>query len=396
MKIIIHRGSHQIGGTAVEISTASTRIIIDMGDELTIDSSDTPKPLNISGVTDKNGRCDAVLFTHYHGDHTGQLPYIRNDIPIYMGSLTKDILLAAAYNAEQNIINRINSAKIFEAGKKFRIGDIDITPYVIDHSAFDSYMFLIEADGKRILHTGDFRTHGFRGKAVPVILQNYIKKIDILITEGTNISRANNEIITEMQLQNKVKEYMKEYKYVFAYTSSTNLERICGFSKAVPKGKYFICDAYQYKLLDIIEDHLGKFSDLYRNIKKTIYGSNLITKFQDKGFLMMVRDNQMFRNIIPLFDKEKSIILYSMWDGYRTRPESTIPEFLALSGKWEYLHTSGHAYIEDIKDVVKIINPSYIIPIHTDKPEIMRDLFPDKNIILSSDSEEIEIKSSEN
>lgn len=396
MKIIIHRGSHQIGGTAVEISTASTRIIIDMGDELTIDSSDTPKPLNISGVTDKNGRCDAVLFTHYHGDHTGQLPYIRNDIPIYMGSLTKDILLAAAYNAEQNIINRINSAKIFEADKKFRIGDIDITPYVIDHSAFDSYMFLIEADGKRILHTGDFRTHGFRGKAVPVILQNYIKKIDILITEGTNISRANNEIITEMQLQNKVKEYMKEYKYVFAYTSSTNLERICGFSKAVPKGKYFICDAYQYKLLDIIEDHLGKFSDLYRNIKKTIYGSNLITKFQDKGFLMMVRDNQMFRNIIPLFDKEKSIILYSMWDGYRTRPESTIPEFLALSGKWEYLHTSGHAYIEDIKDVVKIINPSYIIPIHTDKPEIMRDLFPDKNIILSSDSEEIEIKSSEN
>lgn len=176
MKIIIHRGSHQIGGTAVEISTASTRIIIDMGDELTIDSSDTPKPLNISGVTDKNGRCDAVLFTHYHGDHTGQLLYIRNDIPIYMGSLTKDILLAAAYNAEQNIINRINSAKIFEAGKKFRIGDIDITPYVIDHSAFDSYMFLIEADGKRILHTGDFRTHGFRGKAVPVILQNYIKK----------------------------------------------------------------------------------------------------------------------------------------------------------------------------------------------------------------------------
>lgn len=391
MKIIIHRGSHQIGGTAVEISTASTRIIIDMGDELTIDSSCKPKPLNISGVTDKNGRCDAVLFTHYHGDHTGQLPNIRSDIPIYMGSLTKNILLASAHNAEQDIINRLNSANTFKAGKKLRIGDIYITPYVIDHSALDCCMFLIEACGKKILHTGDFRTHGFRGKAVPVILQNYIKNIDILITEGTNISRANNEIITEMQLQNKVKEYMKEYKYVFAYTSSTNLERICGFSKAVPQGKYFICDAYQYKLLEIIEDHLGKFSDLYRNIKKTIYCSNLVTKFQDKGFLMMVRDNQMFRKIIPLFDKEKSIILYSMWDGYRTRPESTIPEFLALSGKWEYLHTSGHAYIEDIKEMVKTINSSYIIPIHTDKPEIMRDLFPDKNIILSSDSEEIEI-----
>ena len=39
MKIIIHRGSHQIGGIAVEIKTDSTRIIIDMGDELTMDNS---------------------------------------------------------------------------------------------------------------------------------------------------------------------------------------------------------------------------------------------------------------------------------------------------------------------------------------------------------------------
>lgn len=391
MKIIIHRGSHQIGGIAVEIKTDSTRIIIDMGDELTMDNSYMPKPLNISGVTDENGKCDAVLFTHYHGDHTGQLPNIRKDIPIFMGELTKDILLAATHNAEQETINRIKSAKTFEAGEKFSIGDINITPYIIDHSACDSYMFLIEADSKRILHTGDFRTHGFRGKAVPEILCSLVKKVDILIPEGTNISRANKEVVTERHLQNKVKEYMKEYKYVFAYTSSTNLERICGFAKAVPQGKYFICDEYQYKLLDIIEDHLGKFSDLYRNIKKIIYGNNLITEFQDRGFLMMVRDNSMFRKIIPQFDKNKSIMLYSMWDGYRTHPESTIPEFLALAGKWEYLHTSGHAYIEDIKEMVKIINPSYIIPIHTDIPEIMLNLFPDKNIIIPTDGEEMSL-----
>lgn len=392
MKIIIHRGSHQIGGIAVEINTTSTRIIIDMGNELTLDSCNKPKPLNISGVTDEKGKCDAVIFTHYHGDHTGQLPNIRKNIPIFMGSLTKDILLATTNNAEQDTINRISSANTLHAGEKFSIGDINITPYVIDHSACDSYMFLIEADGKRILHTGDFRTHGFRGKAVSKILRFLVKKVDILITEGTNISRANKEIITERHMQNKLREYLNKYKYVFAYTSSTNLERICGFAKTVPQGKYFICDAYQYKLLEIIENHLGKFSDLYRNIKKTIYGSNLITNFQERGFLMMVRDNNMFRKIIPLFDKNKSIVLYSMWDGYRTCPESTIPEFLALSGKWEYLHTSGHAYIEDIKEMVKIINPSYIIPIHTENPEIMHNLFPDKNIIISTDGEEIEMK----
>lgn len=390
MKIIIHRGSHQIGGIAVEIKTDSTRIIIDMGDELTMDNSYMPKPLNISGVTDKNGKCSAVFFTHYHGDHTGQLPNIRKDIPIFMGELTKDILLTTMQNAEQETINRIKSAEIFEASQKIPIGDITVTPYSIDHSACDSYMFLIEAEGKKILHTGDFRTHGFRGKAVTKILRGLIKKVDVLITEGTNISKENKEIITECQLQHKVKEYINKYKYVFAYTSSTNLERICGFAKAVPQGKYFICDEYQYKLLEIIKDQLEQYSDLY-NIKKTTYGINLLSKFQEKGFLMMVRDNSMFRKIIPEFDKDKSIMLYSMWDGYRTHPESTIPEFLALAGKWEYLHTSGHAYVEDIKEMVKIINPSCIIPIHTDIPEMMRNLFPDKNIIISTDGEEIEI-----
>ena len=82
MKLCIHRGTHQIGGIAAEISTASTRILIDMGDELSLDPNFVSAPLNIPGVTDGNGHCDAVLFTHYHGDHTGQMLRIRPEIPI--------------------------------------------------------------------------------------------------------------------------------------------------------------------------------------------------------------------------------------------------------------------------------------------------------------------------
>ena len=44
-----------------------------------------------------------------------------------------------------------------------------VEPYSVDHSAYDAYMFLVEAadpaygNGKRvILHTGDFRGHGSR------------------------------------------------------------------------------------------------------------------------------------------------------------------------------------------------------------------------------------------
>ena len=37
MNIVVHRGTHQIGGSAIEISTASTRIMLDFGNELSLD-----------------------------------------------------------------------------------------------------------------------------------------------------------------------------------------------------------------------------------------------------------------------------------------------------------------------------------------------------------------------
>lgn len=391
MKIRIHRGTHQIGGIAAEISTETTRIIIDMGDELSLDPDFKSEPLVISGVTDNNGSCDAVLFTHYHGDHIGQMSRIRKDIPLYAGSLAKDIMLMSTQRRRENtseLEKRIKSIRTFEPGEEFTVGDIKITPFSIDHSACDSYMFLIEADGKKLLYTGDFRTHGFRGKAVPKILDKLVRKVDALVIEGTTLSRPDTEPMTENDLQQKVKEYIDRYKYVFVLCASTNLERICALSKAVPRGKYFLCDSYQYQLLETIEKHWGGYSELYRDIKKTRYSEKILDKFIDRGFVMAVRDNRKFREMIKKFDKEQSIILYSMWDGYRTKPDSTIPSFLELAGHWETLHTSGHASHDDLKTVIEKTSPEKIIPIHTDDPEMLKTLCPDKNIVILNDKDE--------
>ena len=393
MKIVIHRGTHQIGGIATEICTENTRILIDMGDELSLDPGFVSSPLNIPGVTDANGKCDAVFFTHYHGDHTGQMTRIRNDIPLYAGALAKDVMLMSAehsYHKDPVLCDRIKTLHSFNGGEELVIGDIRITPWSIDHSACDSYLFLIEADGKRILYTGDFRTHGFRGKALPKILRN-IGKVDGLITEGTTLSRPDEQPMTEQELQQKIKEYMMQYKYVYVMCASTNLERICALSKAVPRGKYFICDAYQKKLLELVEQHWGGLSPLFRNLKKTVYGDNILQAMRERGFLMTVRDNRDFRNIINKFDREQSIMLYSMWDGYRTKPGSTIPDFLNLAGNWEPLHTSGHASHDALKMVVELAAPKTVIPMHSDNPDMLQTLCPNAKIQITNDGEEVSL-----
>ena len=127
MKIIIHRGTHQIGGIATEISTDTTRIIIDMGDELSLDPDFVSTPLDIAGVTDTNGTCDAVLFTHHHGDHVGQMMLIREEIPLYTGALAKGIMLLSknlGYRCDPHMLARLSSVRTFAPGKQFSVGDI--------------------------------------------------------------------------------------------------------------------------------------------------------------------------------------------------------------------------------------------------------------------------------
>ena len=394
MKLCIHRGTHQIGGIAAEISTASTRILIDMGDELSLDPNFVSSPLNIPGVTDGNGHCDAVLFTHYHGDHTGQMLRIRPEIPIYAGALAKDIMrLSAERGGQKNeaLCRRIETIQTFSPGKPFLIGDIQITPFCIDHSACDSYMFLIESDGKRILYTGDFRLHGVRGKTMDKILDRRIGKVDAIITEGTTVSRTDGKTVTEWELQARVRNYLQQYKYVFVLCATTNLDRIFALARAVPRGKYCICDDYQKMLVETVSKHWSGISPFYEMPKLLSFKHHPPARFAELGGLMFVRANSKFGAIICQYDPAQSILLYSMWDGYRTKPGSTIPDFLALTDTWKTLHTSGHASPEDLCHVIEKADPQLVIPMHTDAPQKMQALCPDRTVVLLKDEEELSL-----
>lgn len=392
MKLCIHRGTHQIGGIAAEISTASTRILIDMGDELSLDPNFVSAPLNIPGVTDGNGHCDAVLFTHYHGDHTGQMLRIRPEIPIYAGALAKDIMRlssAHSWKKDEALCKRIETIRTFSAGVPFLIGDIQITPFSIDHSAADSYLFLIEADGKRVLYTGDFRLHGVRGETMDKILDRRIGKVDAIITEGTTVSRTDGKTVTEWELQARVKDVLQQYKYVFVLCATTNLDRIFALARAVLRGKYCICDDYQKMLVETVSKHWNGISSFYEMPKLLSFKYHPPARFAELGGLMFVRANSKFEAIIRQYDPAQSILLYSMWDGYRTKPDSNIPEFLSLTGTWAELHTSGHASPDDLRHVIEKADPEIVIPMHTDAPQKMQTLCQNRTVILLKDREEL-------
>lgn len=258
-EITIYRGSHQIGGCVTEIKTENHRIVIDFGQNLPDSKTDDVKTDEELLHMVFNGKpCDGVLFTHYHGDHIGMYKNIPRDIPQYIGSTAKKILeiltrkLDTAPQTAEKGLPRIQRMKEFSPGRKIsEFGDIQVTPFVVDHSALDAYMFLIEIDGKKILFTGDFREHGIAGErnTLEKLINAYIGKVDILITEGTMLSRREemrwNPIQTERDLGRRARELFQANKESVILVSSTNLDSIMEFYHALPWGMDFVCSMFR-------------------------------------------------------------------------------------------------------------------------------------------------------
>lgn len=398
-KITIYRGSHQIGGCATEISTKKHRIVIDFGANLPDNNNENVMTDEKLTETVFDGRpCDAVLFTHYHSDHTGLYKKIPQDIPLYIGSTAKKILeiltekLDSIPNMTEKGMPRIKGMKCYTPAHKIMFGDIGITPFFADHSALDPYMLLIETNGKKILFTGDFREHGIAGKnhVLERMVQKYIGEVDILITEGTMLSRmeekAENPIQTEEDLGNRAGELFQKNKESVILVSSTNLDSIMGFYHALPWEMDFVCDAYQAKLMLTAMEDKGEYYKKYRselihgkirrlyivgNMEGLGRGQNCYKADFDilhgKGFTMLARENKpVFKAIMEKYMTDP-LVIYSKWTGYLKgkHADPKIGDFIS-NHRMEILHTSGHAYVETIEKLIRLTNPKTVIPMHTE------------------------------
>ena len=397
MKITIHRGTHQIGGCVTEYEYKGWRLFVDFGEEL----PGGPKSgdLKIEGLTHGDISKSALLITHYHGDHIGSITKLPKELPIYIGKVGREIQLVLSDHLKsvdgvhQEMIEQLQHANTFEAGKGFAFGPFSIMPITIDHSAFDAYAFRIEVDGVSVFHTGDFRTHGFRSKKLPEVIQKFVGEVDYVICEGTNVARPDATNQTERELQQQFEKHFNAKKGNVVYLSSTNIDRLFSLYHAALRAKrVFLVDAYQKQIMDIVtqKDSLWGKSELYQygeyepKVLKYDKGEFLVTDefkaFLDKlGYVLIARATPRFDHLIERIPGEKQKYL-SMWNGYVKEGTDTYNKNLAdsLGKDYKPMHTSGHSDMNSMREVFRQLRPKAIIPIHTDAPEKFAEQFSDE------------------
>jgi len=409
MKVCIHRGAKQIGGSCVEIESDGKRLLLDIGLPLDAELPETPLP-EVSGLERYDASLLGIAISHAHLDHYGLASKIETDIPVLIseGALR---ILDAAHLFFPETVQFTSTIKIHHK-KPVSLGPFSITPYLMDHSAYDAYAFLVEADGKRLFYSGDFRGHGRKGKLLEKLIQSPPRDIDVLLMEGSTIGRTglDDAYPSEDDLEQRfIKLFNAAKGLTLIWTSGQNIDRLVTIYRACRKtGKKFIVDLYTANILQALDNPRlpqpgwKDFQIFVPKFQRVIIKKNRLFDFVKRFAFCRVypeRLPEMVNNSVMLFRPsmsrefeqigclEGASLIYSLWSGYLQ--ENRFHWFQ----KWldehriplTHCHTSGHAPTADLQRLAKAIHPRMVVPIHSFEPHRYKDLFD--NVVMKKDGE---------
>ena len=414
--VCIHRGTQQIGGTCIELACQGSRILLDLG--LPLDSGDTdPASLlpAIAGLNEADPSLLALVLSHGHADHWGLAPYAKVKLSIVAGAATRRIMRAAAAFVPRAIPHGTENddAPDLEDRKPLRIGPFTITPFLVDHSAFDAYALLVEAGGRRLFYSGDLRAHGRKAALFERLVAHPPPSIHAMLMEGSSLGRlAPDQVFpTEDDIEAQFADRFRTPGFVGVCASAQNIDRVVSLYRACKRtGRTLLLDLYALEVLAAtgkasipgahwdnvavyVPEHQRRhiartkqFELLDRHKLHRIYRDTLAP--MASRAVMLFRPTMM-RDIDLMAGAWKGArMIWSQWSGYL--PSETnlrFQENLAERGvTLEVIHTSGHASIPDLKRLAAAIAPDVLVPVHTFKGDRFPGLFG-TSVVLRADNE---------
>ncbi|MBZ9815760.1 MBL fold metallo-hydrolase [Mesorhizobium sp. CA7] len=401
MKLCIHRGSKEIGGSCVELEQDGYRILLDLGLPLDLEFEDAALP-SVKGLQEPDPTMLGIVLSHGHRDHWGLLPKVKQPIDVYLGRRTLAIMRAAAPFIPDGYAP--DPAVAYEHRKPFSLGPFRVSPYLMDHSGFDAYSLLIEAGGKRLFYTGDVRAHGRKAKLFERLIAQPPESIDVMLMEGSSLSRLDDEgrFETEAEIEQRLVDAASRTPGMLLVACSVqNIDRVVSVYRAARRsGRQLIVDAYGAEVLKATETpSIPKPADDWQDVK--VYIPQAQRRMLVRNGIAPIVEAYKGRRIFPerLPDETgKSVMIvrpwmlsdlhlvgahtgaraiWSQWEGYLAREAGL--KFSAKCREFgiptETIHTSGHADVYSLKRLAAAISPKRLIPIHTFFPDRFGSLF---------------------
>ncbi len=396
LRVIALGGLQEIGKNMTVLEYGDDMVVIDAGlgfpdDEML--GIDLVIP-DISYLVKNAHKIRGILITHGHEDHIGAIPFLLQQInvPIYGTRLSLGIIEG---KLDENPPPFDPELYTVEAGDVINLGVFKAEFIHVNHSIADACAIALKTPVGTVFHTGDFKldVSPIDGKIMDLTRIGEIGKagVELLLCESTNAERAGftaSERTVGYSLERIFNQY--EDRRLIISTFSSNVHRV-------------------QQIINTSHSHGRKVAILGRSMVNVI-GAAAELGYIDlpDGVLIDINDIKRYRpedlTLITTGSQGEPMsalyrIAFSEHDKVKISPRdvvvlssSAIPGNEKLVGKiinalvkngvkvvndsTEDVHVSGHACREEIKLMMALLKPKYLMPIHGE----YRHLYANKDI----------------
>ena len=323
-----------------------------------------------------------VCFTHGHEDHIGAVQHLVQafpDLPLYATPLTRGLLQVKLKNAR---LLKETSLTAFEAGDELQIGPFKLQSFHVCHSIPDCVGYGIETPFGIVVHTGDYKfdntpVHG--RKTDYARLASFARRgVVLLLADSTNADKAGwteSEAVIETALD---RVFRNATGRIMVATFASLISRVQQVVNCARVHKRKVCiTGYTMSEYAKIARKLGYLSvddDILVDIgraqtlppHKVVF---MVTGSQGEpsavlGKLAVGRHRQL-----DIREGDTVILSSHPIPGNEEMVYRTINRLIergadVIYDAIEAVHVSGHACQEEMRLMLNLTQPKYLVPVH--------------------------------
>ncbi len=387
LSVIPLGGITEIGKNMLVLEYDGEIIIIDAG--IKFPNEDLPGVdlviPNITYLRNNRDKIRGIILTHGHEDHIGALPFIIPDInvPVYGTRLTLGI-------AERKMLDRNNgngiknkfSFNVINPDERLELGRFKINFFRVNHSIPDGVGLAIETPAGLVVHSGDFKIDQtpVDGKVMELnkIACHGESGVLLFICDTTNVHREGYTPSEKVVGKTLLDVFALSTRRIIVTTFASNVHRVqqiinaaVNFGRKVAlSGRSMINVvevAAELGYLHIPGDTLVEIDEARKlpNDKVVI----ITTGSQGEPMAALTRMAQKLHRQVQIQPGDTVVISASPIPGNEKLVARTIDNLFRIGAQVFYtvdgdVHVSGHASQEEIKIMINLLKPKYLLPFH--------------------------------
>lgn len=422
LRFIPFGGCGEVGRSMYVYEYQDDIVIIDMG--LQFPEEDMPGidyliP-NVEYLKPKKKNIRGIIITHGHYDHIGAIPHLLDSLgnpPMYATALTRGMILKRQDDFKQSPKPKI---EIITSESRFRLGSFEIEFFHVNHNIPDCVGVVLKTPGGTAVHTGDFKFDHTPVNERPADIARLSELgrqgVTLLVSESTDAEVPGHQI-SEMEVQKSLEEIFKvAHGRIIAATFASLLTRVQQLVWLSEKyNRKVLIEGYSMKQNVAVAQELGylhikrgtmidskQFGD-YKDEELTVVCTG--AQGEDRAVLMRIANNE--HKSIALKPQDSVIFSSSVIPGNEATVQRLKDVLYKKAAKiYHYssmdIHAGGHAKREELKMMINLTKPKYLIPIHGNyfMLKLHADLgqeagIPKENTMIAEDGEIVQITATE-